>query len=64
MRDCLAGKIPFNAGRAFAAAPEAQVQSLEKCEALAEQRGAGSAAGSGNRNHRSFIRQCMAGKIR
>jgi hypothetical protein len=64
MRDCLAGKIPFSAGRAFAAAPEAQVQSLERCEALAEQRGAGSAGGSGNRNHRSFIRQCMAGKIR
>ena len=64
MRECLAGKIPFSAGRAFAAAPEAEVQSLEKCEALAEQRGAGSAGGSGNRNHNSFMRQCMAGKIR
>src|SRR5215831_519290 len=64
MRDCLAGKIPFSAGKAFAAAPEAEVQSLEKCEALAEQRGAGSAGGSGNRNHNSFMRQCMAGKIR
>ena len=64
MRDCLSGKIPFSAGRAFAAAPEAEVQSLEKCEALAEQRGAGSAGGSGNRNHNSFMRQCMAGKIR
>ena len=64
MRDCLAGKIPFSAGRAFAAAPEAHVQSFEKCEALSEQRGAGAAGGSGNRNHNSFMRQCMAGKIR
>src|SRR5215510_139780 len=61
MRDCLAGRIPFSAGRAFAAAPEAHVQSFERCEALSEQRGAGSAGG--NRNHNSFMRQCMAGKI-
>jgi hypothetical protein len=64
MRDCLAGKIPFAEGRTVVAASERQVQSLERCEALAEQRGAGAAGGSGNRNHRSFIRQCMAGKIR
>jgi len=64
MRDCLAGKIPFSAGRAFAAAPEAQVQSFERCEALAEQRGAGSQGATGNRAHRSFMNQCMAGKIR
>src|SRR5215467_13584448 len=62
MRDCLAGKIPFGGQRALAAAPEQQVQSFEKCEALGEQRGAGSAWG--DRNHRSFMRQCMAGKIR
>ena len=64
MRDCLAGRIPFSAGRAFAAAPEAHVQSFERCEALSEQRGAGPEGGSGNRNHNSFMRQCMAGKIR
>ena len=64
MRECLAGKIPFSAGRAFAAAPEAHVQSFERCEALSEQRGAGPGGGSGNRNHNSFMRQCMAGKIR
>jgi len=64
MQDCLAGKIPFSAGRAFAAAPEAQVQSFERCEAVSEQRGAGPGGGSGNRNHNSFMRQCMAGKIR
>src|SRR5215467_5999000 len=62
MRDCLAGRIPFSAGRALAAAPEAHVQSFERCEALSEQRGAG--PGGGNRNHNSFMRQCMAGKIR
>ena len=64
MRDCLAGKIPFREGRAVASASEAHVQSFEKCEALSEQRGAGAAGGSGNRNHNSFMRQCMAGKIR
>jgi hypothetical protein len=64
MQDCLAGKIPFGAGRAMAAAPERQVQSFERCEALSEQRGAGPEGGSGNRNHNSFMRQCMAGRIR
>ena len=64
MRDCLAGKIPFREGRTVVAASEAHVQSFERCEALAEQRGAGSSGGSGNRNHNSFMRQCMAGKIR
>src|SRR5262245_3355081 len=65
MRDCLAGRIPFGAaGKAYAAAPEAHVQSFERCEALSEQRGAGPEGGSGNRNHNSFMRQCMAGKIR
>ena len=42
-------------------------QSLDfcpRCEALSEQRGAGPEGGSGNRNHNSFMRQCMAGKIR
>src|SRR6267143_5794988 len=62
MRDCLAGRIPFRAGGTVASAPEAHVQSFGRCEALSEQRGAGSAWG--DRNHRSFMRQCMAGKIR
>jgi hypothetical protein len=60
----LAGKIPFRSGRTVASAPEAHVQSFERCEALSEQRGAGSSGGSGNRNHNSFMRQCMTGKIR
>jgi hypothetical protein len=64
MRDCLAGKIPFREGRTVVAASETHVQSYERCEALAEQRGAGSGGGGGNRNHNSFMRQCMAGKIR
>src|SRR5438094_9793671 len=64
MRDCLAGPIPISAGRAYAAAPEAHVQSFERCEALSEQRGAGAEGGSGNRNHNSFMRQRMAGQIR
>ena len=59
MRDCLAGKIPFRAGRTVAAASEAHVQSFERCEALSEQRG----SGGSDRSHRSFMRQCMAGKI-
>jgi len=64
MRDCLAGKIPFREGRTDVAASEAHTQSFERCEALSEQRGAGSSGGSGNRNHSSFMRQCMAGRIR
>jgi hypothetical protein len=60
MRECLAGKIPFAAGRTVVAASEAHVQSFEKCEALSEQRG----SGGSDRTHRSFMRQCMAGKIR
>jgi hypothetical protein len=62
MRDCLAGRIPFRAGRTVASASETHVQSYERCEALSEQRGAG--PDSGNRNHNAFIRQCMAGRIR
>jgi hypothetical protein len=70
MRDCLEGKIPFTTGTtgttgrtpAPARVGQVQMQSYEKCEALAEQRGAGSAWG--DRNHRSFMSQCMAGKIR
>jgi hypothetical protein len=62
MRDCLAGKIPFRAGGSPRPALEAHAQSFERCEALGEQRGAGSAWG--DRNHRSFMRQCMEGKIR
>jgi len=64
MRDCLAGTIPFAAARAPAPAPEAQVQSFEKCEALSEQRGSGAEGATGSRSHRSFMSQCMAGKIR
>src|SRR5215470_5031227 len=62
MRECLAGKIPFAAPKTPAAASARQVQSFERCEALAEQRGAGSAWG--DRNHRSFMNQCMTGRIR
>jgi len=62
MRECLAGKIPFTTPPLPKPAQAAQVQSFEKCEALSEQRGAGSAWG--DRNHRSFMSQCMTGKIR
>src|SRR5215470_4140687 len=48
MRECLAGKIPFRTGRTVVAASEAHVQSFERCEALGEQRGAGSAWGDRN----------------
>jgi len=64
MRDCLAGRIPFRAGGTVTSASETHVQSYEKCEALSEQRGSGPEGGSGNRNHNSFMRQCMAGRIR
>src|SRR5215510_16532057 len=64
MRDCLAGSIPFAAAKTPAPAPQAYVQSFEKCEALSEQRGAGPGGGAGTRNHNSFMRQCMAGRIR
>ncbi len=60
MADCLAGKIPFNTGvRPPTPAQTAQLQSYERCEALAESRGS-----TTGRDHRSFINQCMAGKIR
>src|SRR5262245_53119483 len=47
MRDCLAGSIPFAAAKTPAPAPQAYVQSFEKCEALSEQRGAGPGGGAG-----------------
>src|SRR5262245_60879850 len=53
MRDCLAGTISFAAARTPAPAPEAHVQSFERCEALSEQRGAGPQVGT--RNHNSFM---------
>jgi len=62
MRDCLAGSIAFAASRTPAPASEAHTQSYEKCEELSVERGSGPE--SGNRNHRSFMRQCMAGRIR
>ena len=62
MRDCLAGKIPFTTPPLPKPASQVQVQSFEKCEALSEQRGAGPQVGT--RNHNSFMRQCMTGRIR
>lgn len=62
MRDCLAGTVAFAASRTPAPALEAHMQSYEKCEDLSVERGSGPE--SGNRNHRSFMRQCMAGRIR
>jgi hypothetical protein len=62
MRDCLAGTISFAAARTPAPASEAHVQSFDRCEALSVERGSGPE--SGGRNHRSFMRQCMAGRIR
>jgi hypothetical protein len=62
MRECLAGQIPVTVGGpASAPAPAAHVESYNKCEALSEQRGAGT--DSGHRNHREFMSQCMAGGI-
>jgi len=63
MRDCLAGRIPTTVGGpALASAPAAHIDSYNKCEALSEQRGAGT--DSGRRNHREFMTECMAGQIR
>ena len=62
MRDCLAGTISFAAARTPAPASEAHTQSFEKCEDLSVERGSG--PDSGWRTHRSFMRQCMAGRIR
>lgn len=63
MRDCLAGRIPVTVGgAALAPAPAAHLESYNRCEALSEQRGAGT--DSGHRNHREFMTQCMAGQIR
>jgi len=62
MRDCLAGRIPVTVGGpASAAAPAAHVESYNRCEALSEQRGAGT--DSGYKTHRDFMTQCMAGQI-
>ena len=62
--DCMAGKIPQ-----LSAAPQnptpvqtAKMTSYDKCEALADQRGA-AAQGTGTRNHHKFIADCLAGKI-
>jgi hypothetical protein len=63
MRDCLAGQIPVTVGGpASAPAPAAHIESYNRCEALSEQRGSGT--DSGHRNHREFMTQCMAGRIR
>jgi hypothetical protein len=63
MRDCLAGRVPFTTGGpAVAPAPQAYAESYDKCAALSEQRGAGTT--SGGRNHREFMTECMAGRIR
>lgn len=63
MRECLAGKIPVTVGGpASAPAPAAHLESYNRCEALSEQRGSGT--DSGQRTHREFMTQCMAGQIR
>jgi hypothetical protein len=63
MRDCLAGKVPFTTGGpAVAPAPQEYTENYDRCAALSEQRGAGTT--SGGRNHREFMTECMAGKIR
>jgi hypothetical protein len=60
MADCLAGKIQFSTGvRPPTPAQASQVQSNDRCEALAESRGS-----TTGRDHRTFINQCMAGRIR
>src|SRR5262245_42953249 len=65
MADCLAGRVPFStdaqppASALTARAQSYRPQSYDRCEALAEARGS-----TTGRDHRSFIRQCMAGKIR
>jgi hypothetical protein len=63
MNQCLAGQIPFTTGGpTLAAAQPEHVQSYNRCADLSEQRGAG--VESGDRNHREFMTQCMAGQIR
>ena len=63
MRDCLAGRIPVTVGgSALAPAPTAHVESYNRCEALSEERGSG--VDSGDRTHRGFMNECMAGAIR
>jgi hypothetical protein len=64
MADCMAGKVPQ-----LSAAPKnptpaqtAGMSSYDKCEALADERGAAAQA-TGSRNHRKFIADCLAGKI-
>ena len=62
MGQCLAGRIPFTTGGpSLAAAPSEHVESYNRCANLSEQRGAG--VESGDRNHRIFMTQCMAGQI-
>ena len=62
--ECMAGKIPEFAAAAKSPTSRqtSQAQSAERCEALAEERGA--AVEGGQRNHRQFVAGCMAGKIR
>jgi hypothetical protein len=68
---CMAGKIPgMITPTPVAMADPAAPGNFDYCEALSIQRGSGpGAGGSGgdpevSRTHRSFMAQCMAGKIR
>jgi hypothetical protein len=61
IRDCVAGRIPFETPGIPASVRDYRAQSSDLCHELARQRGAGE--GTGNRNHERFTTQCMAGKI-
>jgi hypothetical protein len=60
MAECLSGQIS-DVAAVPTRARRAVTQSFEKCEALAEQRGAGQ--GVGARNHQHFMDDCMSGQI-
>jgi len=54
------------AGRVSVTEVRTQTQDLRRrseaeCDALSRQRGAGES--TGNRNHQSFVRACMAGRV-
>jgi hypothetical protein len=58
---CMAGRVPRDAGQIRTATQELRKRSSEECHALAVQRAGGESSGS--RNHERFIRDCMAGKV-
>jgi hypothetical protein len=68
--DCLAGKVPgLVSARPIATPDPSNPRNFDYCEALSIERGSGPGAGGAaedpgvNRAHRSFVAQCMAGKI-